>query len=465
MLAEPGCEFLHQNSAISSKKASVRRRTTVAICTLAVLAAGDLTYQAGAAQSQVPAPEQTGSSVVPVERAIFHLHKQPVLTRSIVVPESTVGQEFAQLSGKHLKPQSSQPSGQSVAGNNTKLQSHAQVIAEERRSLGVGEISQSTMSPASQGDSGVSQHPNTDVPLLKTPSSVPVIQEPAPLGIQSYEAKDLQAAASTKNAGDQGTPGTILAADPTATPTQEDIQKLQEQLRSMPQTPEFGKFIEGSPALTIVNPTGFGLDNNTGFVSASFQSRTRYTKTSDGALGIGVGLGDARKYVGVELSYGLASFGGSRSFGSGGFNVKVHHQFSESLAAAVGWNGFLNLGSRNDFQNSPYGVVTKIFRTRDDINSPLSRIAVSAGLGSGQFRTERDVEKDTGSVNFFGSVAVRVARPVSFITEWTGEDLTMGLSIVPFKNLPLVITPAVRDIVGAGDGPRFVLGAGFAFKF
>jgi hypothetical protein len=65
----------------------------------------------------------------------------------------------------------------------------------------------------------------------------------------------------------------------------------------------------------------------------------------------------------------------------------------------------------------------------------------------------------------FGNVAVRVAQPVSLIAEWSGQDLGVGVSVAPFKNIPLVITPAVRDIVGAGDGPRFVLGTGFAFKF
>ncbi|NEQ24932.1 MAG: hypothetical protein F6K28_38730 [Microcoleus sp. SIO2G3] len=33
------------------------------------------------------------------------------------------------------------------------------------------------------------------------------------------------------------------------------------------------------------------------------------------------------------------------------------------------------------------------------------------------------------------------------------------------KNIPFVITPAVRDLAGAGDEARFVLGAGTAFRF
>ncbi|HEY9807256.1 MAG TPA: hypothetical protein V6D04_11850, partial [Candidatus Obscuribacterales bacterium] len=80
-------------------------------------------------------------------------------------------------------------------------------------------------------------------------------------------------------------------------------------------------------------------------------------------------------------------------------------------------------------------------------------------------RTEDDVFDDDDNFNVFGSLAVRVARPVSALVEWTGEDLAAGLSIVPFKNQSLVITPALRDIAGAGDGTRFVLGLGYSWKF
>jgi hypothetical protein len=72
---------------------------------------------------------------------------------------------------------------------------------------------------------------------------------------------------------------------------------------------------------------------------------------------------------------------------------------------------------------------------------------------------------DPSGINVFGSVGVRVARPVSAILEWTGQDLAAGVSIAPFDNFPLVITPAVRDITGAGDGARFILGAGVALNF
>ena len=68
-------------------------------------------------------------------------------------------------------------------------------------------------------------------------------------------------------------------------------------------------------------------------------------------------------------------------------------------------------------------------------------------------------------VGVFGSAALQVYPWANIITEWTGQDLAAGVSIVPFSNFPMVITPAVRDIAGEGDGdPRFVVGVGVSLS-
>jgi hypothetical protein len=260
-------------------------------------------------------------------------------------------------------------------------------------------------------------------------------------------------------------PGLLLAQTPqTQTPSAGEIRDLQNQLQDLETAPDFGNEFEGSPAITISNPSGFGADNFRGFVNFSFQSETRYTDEADGSMGIGIGLGDARENVGFQLSYTIASFGGSRDFGTGGFNAKLHRQFGDGWSAALGWEGFATTGDV-DFEDSIYGSVTKIFRTANDLDDPFSRVAFTAGLGNGRFRTEEDVADGDDTIGVFGSVAVRIARPVSAVVEWTGQDLAVGLSVTPFRNVPWVITPAVRDIAGAGDGARFVLGTGISFQF
>lgn len=244
-------------------------------------------------------------------------------------------------------------------------------------------------------------------------------------------------------------------------PTQAEIDELLLEIEQPTVTPP--RPYQNSPAITISNPSGFGADNFTAFVGAGYQERTRFGDLDDGGVVFGIGLGDARENVGVQLSYTLASFGGSRDFGTGGFNAKVHRRLNDEWSVALGWEGFATTGFV-DFRDSIYGSVSHLVRTRESITEPFSRVALTAGVGNGRFRTEDDVFDDRDNINVFGSAAVRVVEPVSAIVEWTGQDLAAGLSITPFRDLPLVLLPAVRDITGAGDGGRFVLGAGVSFQ-
>jgi hypothetical protein len=288
---------------------------------------------------------------------------------------------------------------------------------------------------------------------------------------------------STPPAPTPGTPPSTTPANPS------DSTDLQNQLDTIKNTKPVdtssGYQPKSSPAFSIFNPVGFGADKNLVFFSVDYQSRTRYSGTSDGEAGIGIGLGDAQESVGVELSYSLNSFGSSAGFGSGAFNAKVHKRIAEDTAVAIGWNQFAKVqfgggaNSPSDYpNNSYYAVGTKILRTREDINDPFSRLALTAGVGSGVFLPfdESAGSLNRSGLNVFGSVGVRIARPISAVVEWTGQDLAAGVSIAPFENFPLVITPAFRDIAGISDssnlsnpnrgaGARFVLGASVAFNF
>jgi len=224
----------------------------------------------------------------------------------------------------------------------------------------------------------------------------------------------------------------------------------------------------GAPSFTFANPSGFGADQGRKYIGVGFTPNSRNFggndfDDADGVLGLGIGLGNAHKSVGLELNYTLAGFGSNRDFGSGGFSGKLHRVISRGWSVAGGVNGFLNIGDDNDFEDSVFFATTKIFETREKINSAFSRVAITAGVGNGQFRTEDAIFDDDDGFNPFGSLAFRVARPVSGVIEWTGQDLAVGTSIAPFRRIPVTVNLGLRDIVGAGDGARFVLGVGAGF--
>ena len=274
-------------------------------------------------------------------------------------------------------------------------------------------------------------------------------------------------------------PGGAPATPSTPTsPNGADNQEIQKELNTIqenkPTTAESPRYQpQTSPAFSIFNPVGFGADRNLLFISGDYQNRTRFGNTSDGEAGIGVGLGDATTAVGVEISYGLNSFGSSSSFGTGAFSAKLHRRIADDTSVAIGWNQFAQVtfgrGQTDYPKNSYYAAATKIFRTTDDINAPFSRVAVTGGVGRGvflPFDRFSNPNDDRPGVGVFGSLGVRIARPVSAIVEWTGQDLAAGISVAPFDNFPLVITPSFRDITGiSGESARFVLGATVAFNF
>lgn len=441
----------------------------IAICTLTLLITGGLKAQA----SDNPSAEGSLQEVVTQDN--------PVVTPAAKLIESSTASETREeqsilqaAAAKSEQETRLEPSAQLPA------QGQVETLAKARSQTNLAQASEAqafksdravtALSTPSSNQPASEQVPSKDSSVLlgnvgegKTISSAEALRLDEPTTQSSTpKTNQLMADAAPASAGTciaqamGGSGANQLAQGTTGErcPRPQAIPRLE--------VPEVVEESGASPALSIYIPVGYGADKNTLFLTGSYQNTVREDDGSVGAGGIGIGLGDADKAVGVELSYALETT--DNDFGEGGFNAKIHRRLGQDLSAAIGWNGFLNIG-RNDFEQSKYGVITKVFRTQDSLNDPFSRVAVTVGVGDGQFRSSGAEAAEENNVNVFGNVAVRVARPVSFIAEWTGRDLGLGLSIAPFKNIPFVITPAVRDVVGAGDGPRFVLGAGTAIRF
>lgn len=220
---------------------------------------------------------------------------------------------------------------------------------------------------------------------------------------------------------------------------------------------------QAAPSITIINPSGYGASWGNAGVGVGFQERVRFRNASDGVIGLGFGLGNPQKNVGLQLGLSLVDV--SDPFRDGTFNLKLHRRLPEGFALAAGVQGLATWGE-TDGGSSGYGVVTKRFPLRQDRSKLFSEIYTTVGLGGGQFRSESDIDDGVESIGVFSSLGVKIIEPVSFVTEWTGQDLTLGVPFVPFRSLPMVIVPAVTDVTGAaGDGARFILGVGYTFSF
>ncbi|MBK4729166.1 S-layer homology domain-containing protein [Oxynema sp. CENA135] len=263
--------------------------------------------------------------------------------------------------------------------------------------------------------------------------------------------------------------GAIADTDPSPErPTQtQDLAALRQRflIDPEPQVQLIPTGIGGAaPGSSSGSPTAFGTNFGRAFVATGFQGRTRYTDEVDGTVSAGFGLGNSRENIGVEVTVSVLSLLGDDAGERGSVSFKVHRLLPNGFAIAGGVENAIVWGS-TDAGTSGYGVVSKLFRLKESPAEPFSSITMSVGVGGGRFRSEDDFRNDEGSVNVFGSVGVRVLRPMSLIADWTGQDLTLGASFVPFRSIPLVITPAVTDITGnAGDGARFILGVGYGYQ-
>jgi hypothetical protein len=218
------------------------------------------------------------------------------------------------------------------------------------------------------------------------------------------------------------------------------------------------------PAASLSSPTAFGVQMGEGYVGVAYQERTRYTTLDDAAAAIGFGIG-YRRALALEVtvsSYSTLRGGGPLE--TGGLNFKLHHAFGDTWGVAAGWENAVSWGG-SDAGNSPYGVVTRVFRLRDP-GQPLSAVSASLGVGGGRFRSEANVVAGKSAPNVFGSLGVQVAEPVSAIADWNGQDLFAGISVTPIRRVPLMVNAGFADITGnAGDGARFVLSAGLGFRW
>jgi hypothetical protein len=222
-----------------------------------------------------------------------------------------------------------------------------------------------------------------------------------------------------------------------------------------------------SPAISVLNPIGYGNSFGNLGVGLSFQERTRFGDNEDGALSFSMGFGDPEESVGIGSTVSILSLtddNQSAAFSTGSLSLEVSRNLPGNSAVSLGVENLIRWPEGSgDSGTSTYLVGSTLFQLREDTLSPFALAYLTAGIGNGRFRPPEnlDLKDDEFFVfNPFASVALQVIPRVNAIAEWTGQDLSAGLSIVPFRRLPLVITLAGIDLTGRAEDFRFGEGEG-----
>ena len=228
--------------------------------------------------------------------------------------------------------------------------------------------------------------------------------------------------------------------------------------------PVGSKTVRSWPAMNIQTPSGYGARWGDWFVGVGYQKRTRYTTTQDGIAGGGLGAWQPVRIRRVRSGRGV----GVHCLST--ISKEYPGRISSSITFFPGpselrWAGTTLIIRR---ESTPKARCTlsrnKTFFTRRSSKEWFSSVTVSLGLGNGRFRPETDTTLAPGSPNVFGDIGIRIAEPTPVsIGDWNGQDLTLGMSFVPFARLPFVVTPGITDFTHhAGDGRRFMSGPALA---
>jgi len=233
-----------------------------------------------------------------------------------------------------------------------------------------------------------------------------------------------------------------------------------------PNFPVQSTVLPNSAGKSLATPTGWGASNNVVFIGAGGTAPQPYRDSADGSIVFGGGFGDNVENLGVELSATLNDFDEIDELSYG---IKLHKYLGYGMAFAVGGE-HLFAADTSDADESFYVVLSRISQHHPNAEG-ISKLHYSLGIGSGRYGEKSDMDKDEGKGSHgtyvFGSTAYEVMRDTNLILEWTGINFNTGISTAPIKNVPVVVTLGLGDLVEdfSGDGVRVFGSIGYAHQF
>ncbi len=238
----------------------------------------------------------------------------------------------------------------------------------------------------------------------------------------------------------------------------------------------FADYYLSSPGTGGGTPRAFGLSKGDAFIGSTYHFETRGAKLPSGAItangddhtaiSLGFGLGDANGGIGLTtVITSLETF--KRSGGvKTGLSLHASHNITPMLAIGLGVENAATSGGLAGATESFYGVVTGAMQTPIASMPWLSTVTLTGGLGNGRFQFIDDANVNNDLINAFASVAAEFHGRASVIFDYTGQDLNIGMSVVPFPSVPLAIIPTLVDLTGeTADRPRFALGLSLGMRF
>ncbi len=218
---------------------------------------------------------------------------------------------------------------------------------------------------------------------------------------------------------------------------------------------------------TLTIPSGWGASWGVVFVGAGISDPAAYSKKGDSAISFGLGVGNSVKNIGIQLSPTIWDVS---EFDNLSLSCKVHRYLGNASSLAVGAENLFADKDKTDTEESFYIVISHAFQQFHAHEPDHSSLHASIGVGSGRFGEKSPLDIQSGKGKYgtyvFGALSYEVFQSINVIAEWNGLNLNAGISLSPFKEIPIGITLGVADLTkNSGDGARFISSAGVAYFF
>lgn len=225
-----------------------------------------------------------------------------------------------------------------------------------------------------------------------------------------------------------------------------------------------------SPGVAFGSPIGFGAAQGdyffglNGATASSLNNDFIGDLDADGSLAAGFGLGDPSRYVGVEVAVNVISL--TDDFGdSGAVALKVHRNIGERGALAVGTENTLAWGEAEDVADATTSTefisYSHYFQLNPDNPMNPGGLMLTVGVGDGRLGQEDDPTDFAP----FVSVGYSITRQFSVIADYAGEMTNVGMSFVPWRDVPLSFVVGATDVSEERGDTEFAFGVGYSGRF
>ena len=214
-----------------------------------------------------------------------------------------------------------------------------------------------------------------------------------------------------------------------------------------------------APGIAFGSPTAFGAGWGQAFAGIGGQTVTNGPDDVDGSALLGFGMGDPRRFVGIEAAMNIISL--KESFGDdGNWNFKMHRTLPFRAAVAIGVEDSSGWGAAKDRDSSSYVVYTQAVDLTPATPKRPFTFTYNVGVGNHRF-----ADPDKGGVGGFGSVSFAWHRQDAIIVDWNGRELGAALSFVPLYRIPVVLTLGFINLTEHFADREFAGGIGYLYQF